>query len=289
MDFTLKKVVVIGAGTMGQGIATWFCQNGVQTSICDIRKDISDNSVKRTLQSWNKLLEKGKFTKDQVENFEKNLDSIDFSSIPEDVDLILEAVVENIDIKNKIFTELDNSLSENVIFASNTSSIPISSMAKVLSSKRQENFIGIHFFNPAPIMKLVEIIKGHRTNPKLANNLYNWFNSKDKKSALCKDSPGFIVNRVARNFYGESLHIVSNEKSEKFSEVDRVLKNVGGFKMGPFTLMDLIGIDINYDVTNSVWKSYYNHPRFSPHKIQRSMVDSGRLGKKSKEGFYKYE
>ena len=135
----------------------------------------------------------------------------------------------------------------------------------------------------------MKVIMGDETEEKHAKDLAKWFDDKGKKSALCQDAPGFIVNRVARNFYGESLRIANVDSEEKYKEIDKVLTQVGGFKMGPFELMDLIGIDINYSVTQSVWKSFYREPRFAPHALQRKMVDSGRLGKKSKKGFYSYE
>ena len=138
-------------------------------------------------------------------------------------------------------------------------------------------------------MKLVEVIKGKDSDEKLCHELYSWFDARDKKPALCKDSPGFIVNRVARNFYGEPLRIVESEDEERIKEVDRVLKEVGGFKMGPFELMDLIGIDVNYSVTCSVWEAYQKEPRFAPHALQKKMVDEKRFGRKSKRGFYKYD
>ena len=138
-------------------------------------------------------------------------------------------------------------------------------------------------------MKLVEVIKGKDSSEEICRDLYSWFDSKDKKPASCKDSPGFIVNRVARNFYGEPLRIVDQDDEAKMKEVDLILKEVGGFKMGPFELMDLIGIDINYSVTCSVWEAYDQEPRFAPHKLQKQMVDEKRFGRKTKRGFYKYD
>jgi 3-hydroxybutyryl-CoA dehydrogenase len=162
-------------------------------------------------------------------------------------------------------------------------------MSEAVGVERKSRFIGLHFFNPATIMKLVELIKGEQTDSQLCEELYSWFDAKGKKPALCKDSPGFIVNRVARNFYGEPLRIVEEDNEEKMKEVDHILKEVGGFKMGPFELMDLIGIDINYSVTCSVWEAYGKEPRFTPHHLQKKMVNENRLGRKTKHGFYKYD
>jgi 3-hydroxybutyryl-CoA dehydrogenase len=178
---------------------------------------------------------------------------------------------------------------EKTIFASNTSSIPITDIASELPISRAQKFLGLHFFNPATIMLLVEVIKGERTDEKLCQDLYDWFEEKGKKPARCKDSPGFIVNRVARNFYGEPLRIAETEDESKFKEIDFILKEVGGFKMGPFELMDLIGIDVNYSVTCSVWKAFNKEPRFAPHSLQKKMVDEKRFGRKSRKGFYHYD
>jgi 3-hydroxybutyryl-CoA dehydrogenase len=133
------------------------------------------------------------------------------------------------------------------------------------------------------------VIVGEKTSQDLATELYQWFDSRDKKPAICKDSPGFIVNRVARSFYGEPLRIAEVDDTEKLKEIDQILKEVGGFKMGPFELMDLIGVDVNYSVTCSVWEAYGKSPRFAPHKLQKQMVDEKRFGRKTKKGFYKYE
>tara|TARA_R110002072_G_scaffold276051_1_gene437516 strand:- start:257067 stop:257954 length:888 start_codon:yes stop_codon:yes gene_type:complete len=294
MSIQPKKIIVIGAGTMGQGMAQWFCQTVEKSKIervelVDINVDLAKEAVKRIYESWKKLEEKGKFTTQQVKQFEEVLIPTSMSDISEDADLVIEAIIENLDIKTKLFQELDVRLKAEAIFASNTSSIPIDSMAKSLPLARKDKFIGIHFFNPAPIMKLVEIIRGTYTSEEIAKQLKNWFEQNQKKPALCNDGPGFIVNRVARNFYGESLRISNVDKVSNYQEIDHILKEVGGFKMGPFELMDLIGIDVNYSVTESVWKSFYYEPRFAPHALQRKMVESNRLGRKTKKGFYSYE
>ncbi|MCO4794230.1 MAG: 3-hydroxybutyryl-CoA dehydrogenase [Bacteriovoracaceae bacterium] len=285
----LKKVVVIGAGTMGQGIAQWFVQQGIQTELADINEKQVRAAIENMSKSWDKLEKKGKFTSSQTEEFNNNIQGVDTIGIFTDADLVIEAIIEDEKIKNDLFMDLDARMSKQTIFATNTSSIPVSTIAKNLSSERQKKFLGLHFFNPAPIMKLVEVIDGHWTDRNISTSLFDWFQSKGKKPAKCKDSPGFIVNRLARNYYGEAFRILQSENKEKISEIDNVMKSVGGFKMGPFELMDLIGIDVNLDVSTSVWNSFYQEPRFSPHRIQKFMVESGRLGRKSKKGFYDYE
>jgi 3-hydroxybutyryl-CoA dehydrogenase len=285
----IKKVVIVGAGTMGQGIAQWFVQQGIQTEIADINEKQVRSAIESMSKSWDKLKEKGKFTSEEVETFNNNIQGVDIIGIYTDADLVIEAIVENEKIKTDLFKDLDARMAKKTILATNTSSIPVSSLAKELSEDRKSRFLGLHFFNPAPIMKLVEIIEGHWTDRNLADDLYKWFDEKGKKPAKCKDSPGFIVNRLARNFYGEAFRIIGQEDQARIKEVDQVMKDVGGFKMGPFELMDLIGIDVNLDVSTSVWNSFYQEPRFAPHRIQKFMVESGRLGRKTKKGFYDYE
>jgi 3-hydroxybutyryl-CoA dehydrogenase len=217
------------------------------------------------------------------------LEARDIKALPKDTTLVIEAIIENLAIKKTLFATLDKHFSSETIFASNTSSFPITHLAQAVSPSRQARFVGLHFFNPATLMKLVEVIKGQATQPGPAEELYNWFAEQKKEPALCADTPGFIVNRVARSFYGEALRIVENENEAHCKEVDFLMREVGGFKMGPFELMDLIGVDINYSVTCSVWEALGKNARFTPHHLQKKMVDLGRFGKKTKRGFYSYE
>lgn len=283
----LKVVTIIGAGTMGQGIAQWFAQQGVKVELADANAEVSTEAVTKIIASWNKLLEKGKFKAEQVSSFSENIKATKIDSLNIESDLVVEAIIENLEIKHKVFENLDKVMAAKTIIASNTSSIPITELAKCLSDSRKAKFLGLHFFNPATIMKLVEIIKGDETDQELCDQLEKWFIDRDKKPAQCKDSPGFIVNRVARNYYGEPLRIA--EQGQEFSEIDKVLREVGGFRMGPFELMDLIGIDINYDVSCSVWNAFDQNPRFAPHQIQKEKVDSKHFGRKSSKGFFDYE
>lgn len=285
----INKVLVVGSGTMGRGIAQWFAQQGVNVELIDAVFEVALSAQETIHHSWHKLLEKGKFSASEVEAFKKNLKPVEMSEHSHDCDLVIEAIIENLDIKRELFQKIDLNMKEECIIASNTSSIPITTLARDLSEKRKKRTLGLHFFNPAPIMKLVEIIQTPWLDKQVSDELFDWFSKRSKKPAICQDSPGFIVNRVARSFYGEALHILENHNQERIEELDRVMTSVGGFRMGPFTLMDLIGIDVNYDVTQSVWKSFYNEPRFRPHRIQREMVESGRTGRKTQEGFYKYE
>lgn len=285
----IEKVIVIGAGTMGQGIAQWFAQQNVVTELVDQGHDFAKKSLEKIHQSFDKLESSGKLQKADVENFKKNLSVKTFEEIDSKADLVVEAIIEDLSAKKKLFADLDSKMSAETIIASNTSSFPITLMAQGLSSERKKKFLGLHFFNPATIMKLVEVINGMETDRGLSSFLINWFNGKKKIACECSDSPGFIVNRVARNFYGEALRAVESYDEQKCREVDTVMKEVGGFKMGPFELMDMIGIDINYAVTESVYNAFFQEARFKPHRLQRDMVAAGRLGKKSGKGFYNYE
>lgn len=285
----IKSVVVIGAGTMGSGIAEWFASQFVSVELVDSNQEQLTKTITQIHRSWEKLVEKEKLTSCKMNQMKPFLEVKQLHQANKNADLVIEAIVENLEIKKNLFTDLDKYFSEKTILASNTSSFPITLLAQAVKEERKAKFIGLHFFNPATIMKLVEIITGKDTALQLAKDLYQWFDSKDKKPALCKDSPGFIVNRVARSFYGEPLRITETEDQGKLKEIDHILKEVGGFKMGPFELMDLIGVEVNYSVTCSVWDAYHQEPRFAPHKLQKQMVDEKRFGRKTKKGFYTYE
>lgn len=288
-NMDIKKVVIIGAGTMGSGIAQWFAQQRVTVELTDNSPEQREKALKSICDSWDKLVSKQKLTPEEVSGMKSSLSIRPLEELSPDADLVIEAIIENLEIKKFLFERLDKHFGPQTIIASNTSSFPISSMSVVLSPERKKRFLGLHFFNPATIMKLVEVIKGADSDQEICQKLYAWFDSKGKKPAQCKDSPGFIVNRVARNFYGEPLRIVGTDDEARMREVDRVLKEVGGFKMGPFELMDLIGIDVNYSVTCSVWEAYNKEPRFAPHALQKQMVDEKRFGRKSNRGFYHYD
>lgn len=284
-----QRIVVIGAGTMGSGIAQWFTQQMCSVELVDNSREQLQRALTSIHASWDKLAEKGKLKGQEVSDMKKLLVIKSIEETSKNSDLVIEAIIEDLEVKKNLFKKLDQHFHAHAILASNTSSFPIHLMAEAVSLERRSRFVGLHFFNPATIMKLVEIIKGQDSDPKLCQDLYDWFEAKDKKPAMCKDSPGFIVNRVARNFYGEPLRIVETDNEAKMKEVDHILKEVGGFKMGPFELMDLIGIDVNYSVTCSVWEAYDKEPRFAPHALQKKMVDEKRFGRKTKRGYYKYD
>ena len=285
----IKNVIVIGTGTMGQGIAQWFLQQNVAVEMVDNNFEFALKSKEKIVEQLNTLVSKGKITAQNLEDFLPRLKVSKFTEVNKEADLVIEAIYEDAEAKRDLFKKLDEMMNQQTIIASNTSSFPITELGKELQEDRKKRFLGLHFFNPATIMKLVEVINGLETDRVISHSLLTWFNEKGKVACLCGDAPGFIVNRVARNFYGEALRSVENYDLERIKEVDLVMREVGGFKMGPFELMDLIGIDVNLSVTESVYKAFFDEPRFKPHRLQKEMVDAKRFGRKTKKGFYIYE
>jgi 3-hydroxybutyryl-CoA dehydrogenase len=285
----IKKVIVIGAGTMGQGIAQWFTQQNIITEMVDQNFEFAGKSLEKIFLSFDKLQTAGKLSATDVSAFKKNISVKKMEEIDINADFVVEAIIEDLNVKKKLFTDLDSKMSAATVIASNTSSFPITQLAQGLTAERKKKFLGLHFFNPATVMKLVEVINGMETDRSLSSALISFFNERKKIACECSDSPGFIVNRVARNFYGEALRAVETYDEKKCREVDTVMREVGGFKMGPFELMDMIGIDINFSVTESVYNAFFQEARFKPHRLQRDMVAAGRLGKKTAKGFYTYE
>jgi len=279
------KIGVIGAGTMGIGIAQVAAQNKNDVFLIDsseVALEKAKQGLKTTLQ---KLVEKGKITEDDLqETLEKTSFSHELKVLAQ-CDLVIEAIIENLSIKHELFREIEKNVSENCIIASNTSSLSIASLGSVI--KNSNRVIGIHFFNPAPIMPLVEIIPAVQTSQEVLKKCQSIISDWGKIGVVCKDTPGFIVNRVARPFYGEALRIYE-EGIADFATIDWAMTEFGGFKMGPFTLMDYIGNDVNYAVTESVFEAFYFDPRFKPSFTQKRHKEAGFLGRKTGRGYYDY-
>lgn len=277
-------VGVIGAGAMGSGIAQIAAQAGHNVVLYDLSEDslkLSDSKLQKVM---NRLVEKEKFTAEEASDIQSRIKRTTDLQDVKDCALIVEAIVENIDVKIKVFCDIEEIVSENAILASNTSSLSITSIAK--SCKNPERVVGLHFFNPAPLMPLVEIIPALQTNEEIPGVLNELMLKWKKAPVLAKDTPGFIVNRVARPFYSEALRIL-DEGLADVGTIDEAMREKG-FRMGPFELMDLIGHDVNYAVTASVFKSFYYDPRFKPSITQLKLVEADWLGRKSGRGFYKY-
>lgn len=279
----IQTVGIVGAGTMGQGIAQVCALAGFEVLLFDITEQIVSKGIAGIEKSLLVSAEKKKITPEQKDECMARIKPcLALSSLK--ADLIVEAALENLDVKRKIFLQLEEVNSPESILTTNTSSIPVTQIGSVL--KRPGQFAGLHFFNPATIMKLVEIISGASTAPEVVGVLKQFSDKLGKVSVLAKDSPGFIVNRVARQFYVESLKIVEENVTD-LKTADTLLKNCG-FKMGPFELMDLIGVDTNFSVTSSMYHSFHGEPRFRPNRIQQQKVDAGHHGRKSGKGFYDY-
>ena len=279
----VNTICVIGAGTMGSGIAQVAAQSGFYTLLFDINPTVLEKaklSIEKNLQY---LFNKQKITEAEKDNI---FQRIQFVNDTNDclADVFIEAIVEKVDAKVAIFNQLAEVNHSEVIFASNTSSLSISDIqAKVVHPER---VVGMHFFNPAPLMKLVEVVKGEQTADEVVENIAALCKNLNKVPVLCKDAPGFIVNRVARHYYLEAMKLVENGVAS-IEEVDSIME-ASGFKMGPFKLMDLIGMDVNLAVSQSVYEAFNKAERFTPSSLQIEKVAQGNLGKKTGKGFYEY-
>lgn len=279
----IETICICGAGTMGSGIAQVCAQNGFYTILFDLNETILNDANENIIKNLSRQVVKQKMSANEKE---ATIDRLRFVKDTNDcvADVIIEAIVEKPDSKIALFNQLAEINHGDVIFATNTSSLSISDIqSKVLHPNR---VVGMHFFNPAPIMKLVEVISGDDTSKAVAQEIFNLCLQLGKTPVMCKDSPGFIVNRVARHYYLESMRVVE-EGVASFETVDDIMED-SGFKMGPFRLMDLIGMDINLSVTKGLYESFAHDIRFKPSDLQIGRVQKGELGKKTGQGFYKY-
>ena len=284
--FSKSSVIgVIGSGAMGAGIAQVAATAGHSVLVYDNNSKSLEKAQANLKSSLAKLVEKQKISAEQSQSISKNINFVsDLTSLGR-CHLVIEAIVENLEVKQKVFSEVEKIVPADCILSSNTSSLSITSIAA--SCTKPERVLGIHFFNPATIMPLVEIIPGIATQNNLATEVKKLIDTWGKVTVIAKDTPGFIVNRVARPFYSEALRIYE-EGIADMPTIDWAMKEFGGFKMGPFELMDLIGHDVNYIVTETVWKQFYFDPRFKPSLSQKRLLEAGFLGRKSGKGFYNY-
>jgi len=280
------KVGIIGSGTMGSGIAQVAATAGCQVNLFDANQAILEKSKESLEKILIRLIEKGRIDTSEKNRIQSNISYVNSLKELSNSDLIIEAIIENLEIKKKVFSELETLVSDDCIIASNTSSLSIASIAASL--KNPKRCVGIHFFNPAPLMKLVEVIPAIQTSYETLEKSIDTISSWGKTVAIAKDTPGFIVNRVARPFYSEALRIYE-EGVASFQAIDSSLKNLGGFRMGPFELMDFIGNDVNFTVTETVFKSFFFDPRYKPSFTQKRFAEAGYLGRKSGIGFYEYD
>lgn len=281
----IKNVGIIGGGTMGSGIAQVAATAGCMVTLYDVHQGALDTAKANLEKITNRLVDKARISPQEKDAIQNNIRYVNTIKELANSDLTIEAIVENMEVKKKLFQELENHVSDTCIIATNTSSLSIASIASSL--KKPNRCIGIHFFNPAPLMKLVEVIPAIQTSQKVLASVQITLENWKKVVAVAKDTPGFIVNRVARPFYGEALRMYEEGVAD-FATIDHALKSVGGFKMGPFELMDFIGNDVNYTVTHTVFEAFYNDSRYKPSFTQKRFAEAGFLGRKSGKGFYDY-
>ena len=284
--FTKNSIIgVIGSGAMGSGIAQVAATAAHKVIVYDNNQTSLTKSETTLQASLKKLVEKEKITADQQTFILANISFVNSLNDLAKCNLVIEAIVENLQVKKSVFSELEKLVSDTCVLASNTSSLSIASIAAACT--KPERVIGIHFFNPATLMPLVEIIPGIATNDVITKACKSLIDSWGKVTVIAKDTPGFIVNRVARPFYSEALRIYE-EGIADMPTIDWAMKEIAGFKMGPFELMDMIGHDVNYVVTETVWTQFYFDPKFKPALSQKRLLEAGFLGKKTGKGFYNY-
>jgi 3-hydroxybutyryl-CoA dehydrogenase len=280
----ISTIAIAGAGTMGAGIAQLCAAAGFKTLLYDINDDAIARGMQMISRNLDGAVERGKMTLEGKNEVLAKISSVNrLENLKADV--IIEAVLEKLDVKKELFQNLAKYNEADTIFATNTSSIPVTQIA--FGTPGPERVVGMHFFNPAHIMKLVEVISGASTEPEVANTIKELAEKLGKTAVMAHDSPGFIVNRVARHYYVEALKILE----ENVTDVETIdaLMELSGFKMGPFKLMDLIGVDTNFDVTSSIYNQFHQDGKFRPSRIQKQKVDAGFHGKKTGKGFYNYE
>lgn len=285
MTLAFSKVAVIGAGAMGRGIAQIAAQAGSQVWLYDTQPDASRKAREAVCQQWDKLQEKGKLSADVVAGHKSRLSEASSLQDLAACDLVIEAIVERLDVKKAVFSDLEKVLPASSVLVTNTSSLSVTAIAAELT--RPALFAGYHFFNPVPLMKVVEVIAGLKTDPSVCQRLTDYARQMGHTPVQAQDTPGFIVNHAGRGYGTEALRII-NEGVADFATVDRILRDQVGFRMGPFELFDLTGLDVSHAVMKSVYHQYYEEARYRPNVIAEQRVVGGVVGRKVGEGFYKY-
>ncbi|MEI8170617.1 MAG: 3-hydroxyacyl-CoA dehydrogenase PaaH [Rhodoferax sp.] len=288
MSLSLSKqsvIAVVGAGAMGAGIAQVAAAAGHRVKLLDTRAQAAEQAIAGVRAQFSKMAAKGKMTSEAATEAGERLIAVTELTDLADASLVIEAIVENLAAKQKLYSDLEAIVGVDCIFGTNTSSISVTAMGAAL--KHPGRLAGLHFFNPAPLMALVEVVSGLATEESVAQTLFATATAWGKTAVHAKSTPGFIVNRVARPYYAEAMRVLA-EGGADTATFDACCREAGGFRMGPFELMDMIGHDVNFSVTRSVWNAFFNDPRFLPSLVQQELVDAGYLGKKTGRGFYDY-
>ena len=286
MSTRFNVVAVVGAGAMGRGIAQIAAQAGSQVLLFDAQSAACQKARESIIAQWGKLAEKGRLSADLVQQYTRQLQCVDSLQALSACDLVIEAIVERLDIKQSVFAELEAVVRDDAVLASNTSSLSVTAIAAKL--KRPQRVAGYHFFNPVPLMKVVEVIPGLKTDPEVCERLSEYAREMGHTSVMAQDTPGFIVNHAGRGYGTEALRLVSEGVTD-FVTTDRILKDQVGFKLGPFELFDLTGLDVSHPVMESIYHQYFEEPRYRPNVIAAQRMAGGVVGRKVGEGFYRYE
>ncbi len=279
-------VAVIGSGVMGAGIAQVAAIAGNPVKLYDINREAANKAIESVRTNLQKLASKNRITPEAAEAAASRVTAASTLQELSGAKLVIEAIFEDLEAKRSLYAEIDQVVEDDCILATNTSSLSITAIAA--GSKNPARVVGMHFFNPAPLMELVEVVSGLETDRRFADSVFATAQSWGKTPIHVRSTPGFVVNRVARPYYGEALRLLT-EGAASPASIDAVMREAGGFRMGPFELMDLIGHDVNFAVTRSVFHAYFNDPRFTPSLAQQELVEAGFLGRKSGRGFFKYE
>ena len=279
-------VGLVGAGAMGRGIAQIAAQGGCQVLLFDAQSGAADTARAAVQEQWQRLLSKGRISEEQLKAWSARLHPVADMAALKDCTLVVEAIVERLDVKQAVFAQLEAVVAPDAVLVSNTSSLSVTQIAAGL--QRPERFAGLHFFNPVPLMKVVEVIAGLKTDPAICPALAQAVRQWGHQPVQAQDTPGFIVNHAGRGYNTEALRIVG-EGIADFATIDRILRDQAGFRLGPFELMDLTALDVSHPVMEAIYRQYYDEPRYRPSVITAQRLAGGVVGKKAGQGFYRYD